>query len=809
MRAISVILLAMLCAATAQAEGYVMDPGEPYADTKLGKVARAQRIDRPPVIDGLPEEAVWSRAAAIEDFIQLEPLEGALPSQRTRVRFLYDEEALYVGFDCLDDNPTAIVANAGRRDNTNQSDVIFISFDSRHDHLSSYVFGLSAAGTQIDVFLSSDSSDDSSWDAVWQSAVHRHEAGWSGEMRLPFKLFRFVEKDEMVWGLHVKREIPRLHEEIFWMPMKKGEQGLVSRAGHLVGLKDVNASLALEALPYVAATHHSEPGEDPENRFRGGADLKWGLSSNITVDATVNPDFGQVEADPAELNLTAFETFFPEKRPFFIEGRDIFATNPYLNAFHSRRIGREPQRFDVEDEDEVILWPENTTILGAAKITGKTDRGATFGIISALTDEEFARVVDGNGEERNRLVEPMSHYFVGNIAKESLEGRHRIRLMCTSILRRQDYASSSFSFGNSWRSENGFRSTGQTIVGSSVVEDHEDRTGLGWNAWFDGGGRNVKFGVWTHHVDPTLELNDLGYLSRNAYRSNGVWVKFEAHEARGPFNSMDCHVELNYDTAWNWDKLDHGLRIETDFELRSFWELGLEAGLQNQHYDDWETWDSDGNQGLRTLRRGNHWAVLWAHSPPRQKLFGLYRLIVQRFRDGGGGYRTGGELRLRMGEALNLSVEPEWRHVTQDAQFVEESGGDYIFAELEQRSLDLTARFNYNFSNTLTLETYLQPFMFWGNYERYRILISEGTRDFRPSPHSDPGYDFTMESLNLNAVLRWEYRPGSTLYLVWARSHFDWIETQQLDFQPWRDLEANFRLEPENTIMLKISRWIG
>ncbi len=788
---------------------FVMDAGEPYAETKIGKVAQALRTDNPPIIDGDLSDDCWQSCPVTEDFIQSSPVEGAKPSQSTRVRFVYDDEALYLSFNCLDDNPSLIVANTGRRDNSNQSDVIYFAFDSRHDHLSSYVFGLSAAGTQLDIFLSGDNNDDSSWDAVWESGLRIHEKGWSGEMRLPFGVFRFVEKEEMVWGLLVKREIPRLHEEIEWMPMKEGEQGLVSRAGHLIGLEDIHTRHALERLPYLATSYHTEPGEEVDWRFRAGGDFKWGLSSHVTLNATVNPDFAQVEADPAELNLTAFETFFPEKRPFFIEGRDIFATNPYLNAFHSRRIGREPQRFDLEDGDEVLEWPSNTTILGAAKITGKTDNGATFGILSALTDEEFAQVLDEDEQERNRLVEPMSHYFVGNVAKESLEGRHRIRLMATSILRRNDYASSSFSFGNSWRSQNGFQSSGQTIVGSRVIEDHEEIGGMGWNLWYDGGGRNVKFGVWTHNVDPTLELNDLGYLNRNAYRSNGIWMKLEAFKPHGPFRTLETHLELNYDTSWNWNKLDHGLRLETDFELKNFWAFGLETGLQNQHYDDWETWDSDGNQGPLTLRRGNVWGVLWVHSPQRQKLFGLWRLIVQEFNDGGGGFRTSGELAWRLGEKMNLSVEPQWRHVTQDAQFVEEIDGDYIFAELEQRSLDITARFNFSFSNKLTLETYLQPFMAWGDYERYRVLLAEGGRDFTLSTHGDPGYDFTMESLNLNAVFRWEYRPGSTLYLVWARSHFDWIESQQLDFQPWDDLKNNFLLEPENTFMLKLSRWFG
>ena len=210
-----------------------------------------------------------------------------------------------------------------------------------------------------------------------------------------------------------------------------------------------------------------------------------------------------------------------------------------------------------------------------------------------------------------------------------------------------------------------------------------------------------------------------------------------------------------------------------------------------------------------TLSRGSVWGVVWFHTPPEQRAFGFWRLILQDDADGGGGYRTGCELAWRFGERMNLSLQPEWRHVTRDAQFVEEAGGDFIFAELEQRSLDLTGRFNVSFSNTLTLETYLQPFMAWGDFERYRVLAAERTRDFIASPHGDPGYDFTMESLNLNAVLRWEYRPGSTLFLVWSRSHFDWTESQQLDFRPWGDLKDNFRLEPENTIMLKISRWLG
>jgi len=800
----------MLLASCAQAApAFVMEADEPYAETKVGKVAWATRTRNAPELDGLLEDPCWSLASPVEDFIEFQPIEGATPKEATRVRFLYDDEALYVGFECLDDDPAGIVANSGRRDNPNESDVIYFAFDSRHDHMSSFVFGVTASGTQVDVTLSQDSNDDSSWDSVWRSEVKVGKKGWSGELKLPFTLFRFVSKDQMVWGLEIQRKIPRLHEEILWMPLHRGEPGLVSRSGHLAGLDGIGASRTREWTPYFAASLHSAPGEEEKNLFRAGADFKIGISSHVTLDATVNPDFGQVEADPAELNLTAFETFFPEKRPFFIEGSELFATESSLNIFHSRRIGRQPQRYDVKAGDEVLDWPENTTILGAAKITGKTDAGTTFGLISALTDREYARVLDADGLERKRLVEPLSHYFVGRIAKEQREGRQRIQLMGTSILRENDSASSSFSLGNSWRSASGFQNTSQSIVGSRVMEDGEEIGGLGWNSSFQGGGRNLKFGVWTQHVGPSLEINDLGYLSRNAYRSQGAWAELEAHDPHGSFRSLQANLTLNYDTNWVWDKLENNLHFEAECELMNYWSTGFEIEKQNQHYDDWETWDSDGNQGPMTLRRGNIWAALWMHSPRDRDLFGFWRLILQHNADGGGGYRTGGWLSARLGSRLTCSLSPGWKHVKQDAQFVEEFNGDYVFAELDQRTLDLTTRMNLSFSNRLTLETYMQPFMAWGDYERYRVLAGEGTRDFLASPYGDPGYDFTMESLNLNAVLRWEYRQGSTLYLVWSRSHFDWIEAQQLDFQPWEDLKANFKLEPENTIMLKVSRWFG
>lgn len=799
------------------AQAYTLPDNEPYPERKAKKFARASRTATAPVIDGLLDEA-WLQADILDDFQQFKPVEDAEASFRTEVRFLYDDEALYVFFRGYDDFPDEIIANTGRRDDDHKSDAFFLSLDSHHDHQSSYVLGVTAAGVQLDLTVSHDEAFDPSWDGVWDSSALIDEEGWTAEMRLPFTLFRFTEKQEMIWGLHLKRDIPRLHEEILWMNLYRGEPGNVSRAGHLVGLDGIHSPRAFEILPYLAAGLSTEPGEENETELRGGVNLKWGLSPAVTLDATVNPDFGQVEADPAVLNLSAYETFFPEKRPFFVEGKDIFAFNEHLNAFHSRRIGREPGFLGeehFEDGDRELSRPQNTTILGAAKLTGKSEQGMVFGALSAVTAREYALVEDAEGNEQSRLIEPLSHYFVGNIAKEFSEGRSKTRLLLTHAGRQEADDAAGFGFGSSWRSEDGFSSLGISLVGSAVEDGGNLDRGMGGNAWAVSGNRNLNLGLWTHHTGPGLELNDLGYLRRTSVRGLGIWLTGLFHEPWSYFRSGRSNLEFEYFSNWDGLKLGKKLGLSSHLEFLNYWNLSLDLSHSDAGYDDMETRD-----GPVTWSPGGRSLSFSLHSDRRKVLTYLLGHSRSQNHEGGGGTSLSLGSSMQAGDKIRVHLSGSWSRTLDKSQwignieaddpdlgeFVQATGS--LFAELESRILDFNLRANYSFNEHLTMETWLQPFLAWGDYGQHRELEKEFCGDFLDWSGDDLAGDFLMKSFNLNAVLRWQYRPGSTLYLVWSRSHFLWDEWDG-DFKPMEALRDDLLLKPENRFMLKLNTWIG
>ncbi|NIP83119.1 MAG: hypothetical protein GWM90_29370, partial [Gemmatimonadetes bacterium] len=412
------------------------------------------RVERPPAIDGVLGEPGWQAAGVASGFTQMRPDPGAPATQRTEIRILHDDQAIYVAARMFDTAPDSIVAQLGRRDDEVYSDWIYVAIDSYFDHRTAFAFGLNPRGVMVDVLLHNDTEDDGSWDAVWEGAARRDEQGWTAEFRIPLSQLRFnvPETDgcgadpgtgdaaacgELVWGVNFLRKIARHGEESFWAPTLPEDGRLVSLFGELHGLRDLEPPRRLEVMPYAVASATAAPGEaeDPfyhdVDPFGGmGADIKAGVTSDLTLTATINPDFGQVEADPSVVNLTAFETFFPEKRPFFVEGVDIFRFGIGLgdgdlgneSLFYSRRIGRAPQG-DVDGD--YTDYPDATTILGAAKLSGKTASGWSIGVLDALTASEYGRY-ELDGVEGETPIEPLTNYGVARVIKDFRAGRSAV-----------------------------------------------------------------------------------------------------------------------------------------------------------------------------------------------------------------------------------------------------------------------------------------------------------------------------------------------------------------------------------------------
>src|SRR6185295_1551051 len=370
---------------------------EPVVPEKAGKELHAFRIrGAAPRIDGRLNDEVWNHAQAFEDFVQEDPDNMAPPTERTVVQIAYDDRYLYFAAHCYTNDASKIRAGLGRRDNFPQSsDVIAFSLDPRHDHLTGYIFRVNASGVQADQTSFDDTSSSSDYDGVWEAATQVTADGWVAELRIPFSQMRFNVPPpgaQAVWGLQVRREIPLRGEVDRWVPTPRGQQGQVSRYGHLIFDDRLTPPRRIELLPYTLGRLEKASGTSSDHSIGAGTDLRIGIGPSATLSATVNPDFGQVEADPAVLNLSIFESFFPEKRPFFLEDSRVFVLQyNQVQDFYSRRIGRTPGRFELQSNETLVRKPDNTTIIGAAKLTGKSS-GWTYGGLTALTAREYATV---------------------------------------------------------------------------------------------------------------------------------------------------------------------------------------------------------------------------------------------------------------------------------------------------------------------------------------------------------------------------------------------------------------------------------
>ncbi|HKK63427.1 MAG TPA: DUF5916 domain-containing protein, partial [Bacteroidales bacterium] len=399
-----------------------------------------------PVIDGQLSESIWEDASWQSNFTQHLPNSGSAPSFQTRFTIFHDENYIYGAVECFDSSPDSIDRRMTRRDDV-EGDYIMIGFDSYHDLRTAFVFTVSAGGAKGDMIMSEDgNNEDETWNPIWQVKTSVTKKSWIAEFKIPFSQLRFDNSVDGVWGFNIYRSIFRTNEQSYWQHISPDAPGLVHLFGELAGMKNVKPRKQAEIIPYVnMGTKLYE--KDAENPFltghdkflNTGFDAKLGITNNMTLDLSVNPDFGQVEADPSEVNLSAYESFYEEKRPLFIEGKNIYSFpirwgGSAQNLFYSRRIGRKPHYYPQLNDGEYTRVPEQTNIIAAAKLSGKTRNGTSIGILETVTAEEFAEI-DQNGTTRTEQVEPLTNYFVARVLQDINDGNTIIGGIVTSTYR--------------------------------------------------------------------------------------------------------------------------------------------------------------------------------------------------------------------------------------------------------------------------------------------------------------------------------------------------------------------------------------
>lgn len=834
------------------------------------------RIDgTPPRIDGRLDESTWQHAQGIEDFEQKRPLEGVPPTERTKVFIAYDTDALYVGARMFREDPSRIPRSITRRDSYGNSEILSVVLDTQLDRRTAFGFAVSAAGVKSDYHHSQDDEmrgRESQYDPVWDAHAVIDSLGWTAEMRIPFSQLRFTNAERHEWGMQLDRWIPDKNEDVMWVAVPQRETGFISRFGTLTGLQGIRSTRPIELLPYIAGDATRAANPDANNPFRNpssvrvGLDAKFGIGANLTLDATVNPDFGQVEADPAEVNLTAFETILDERRPFFTEGSQLIrADGP--NYFYSRRVGGPPH---VTADGDYVDQPRASTILGAAKLTGRTASRLSIGALLAVTDAERARVVTGSSGTTRVPVEPRTAFAVVRLQQEI--GSQASTLGGTVSAMRRDLSGhpglaslmsrEALAGGLDWRIRwqqgkyalsgwAGFSYLGGDSAAMSRLQlssahyfarpdaDHltydprrRSMTGYTTSIRADkDAGRHILWGAQVITESQGYDVNDMGRLQSADDIDYNADIQIRETQPGRYLRAWQLGFLTRGSYNYAWDHEMNQWNQSTSLTFKNLWNFNLRTQLDLRHMDDGLA------RGGPLMRTG----LSWGQEVRLSNSFGSrtgWRVNLAWNRDELGGHRGnfGGGLTFRPSPSWQLSVDPSYQSSTDARQYVTQLvdpsvtatfGSRYVFSFVDRTTIAVRTRLNFAFSPTLTLEGYGEPFAASGRFYDFAEMQAPKRRDLRTygtdgtsiAKNGDGSHtvtagattfalvnrDFNVLSFRSNLVLRWEWNRGSTLYLVWQqnRQSYDTVgERVRVG-----DLWSTTRADGDNYLALKISYW--
>ena len=828
----------------------------PAADPAPDPAPAAARALQPPVIDGKDLDPVWRNAQRITAFREFQPREDGEPRFATEARVAYDARNFYVFVRMFDPHPDSLLHLLARRDVRTASDQIKIIIDSYHDRRTGYEFAVNPAGVKRDYAIYNDGEEDDAWDAVWEAAATVDSLGWTAEFKIPLSQLRYAPEPRNTFGFAVWRDIQRYNERVSWPLYRVTRPGLASQLGEIDGLEGLATPRRLEIRPYTVAKNSSVPtatGYGRSQGVTGGVDIKYGITSNLTVNATVNPDFGQVEADPAVLNLSAFETFFQERRPFFVEGSGLFQlpVNCFIvndcstgeGLFYSRRIGRAPQ---LAGQYPTTGAPSSSAILGATKLTGRSQGGLSLGLLDAVTQR-----VGGAG---GTTLEPATNYGVLRVQQDLRQGETNVGVLATAVNRDLDTWSDAFLRRDAYVGAVDFRHrfpgkrfqlSGEfdlsRVSGSAdaIAATQRDpvhyyqrpdaglgvdptRTSLGGYAgeirFAKFGGERTRFETAYGRRSAGFEINDLGYLQQADQQNWSTWGSLNWVRPTAVYRQL--HWNFNWWQYWTTGGMATQRAFNSNVHVQlkgSHWvHLGGTVGQLGTVYCDR---CARGGPAVRRDPSLSAWGGVEGDS--RRVVHPM--LWFNYWRADGGRTESvdvSPTVEIRLGSQFNTIAGFDISRNRDNTQwygnFTDSLGATrYTFAHLDQRTLSLTWRLDYTITPNMTLQVFAEPFVSKGTYSDVRELKDPRAAQYqdRYQPYADsavaanPG-GFNYKQFRSNVVFRWEYRPGSTLFLVWQQGRQDYLSAQG-DRSFGGDLSDLFGLRADNTLLVKASYWIN
>ncbi len=830
-----------------------------YASIK--RVYYAARTDEKPKIDGVLDDDCWMNTGTWDGgFIQQQPHQAARPSQKTEIKILYDDKYLYFGAVCYDNEPEKMDPILGRRDEIN-GDITGIALDSYNDKQTAFEFNLTAAGQKIDLMHMGEYGWDFEWNAVWDGKTSIGDSAWYAEMRIPFTQIRFSKEKEQVWGMHIWRWINRFQEESQWKLIPVDAPAMVYIFGELRGISDIPYKRNFEIMPYAKGKYITD--SESNEHFGAGIDGKIGISSNLTLDYTINPDFGQVEADPSILNLTSYEVFYDEKRPFFLEGKNILEFNSNNDMlFYSRRIGHAPSYYPNVEENESLTFPDNTSILNALKLTGKNKKGLSIGIMNSITSKEFATLSSENSS-RKIAVEPLTNYFVGRLKKDFNEGKSTMGGFVNSTLRNigddnlEFLANSStvvgYDYEHNWKNRKYYingKSFYSKINGSETsvtrlqrsaqhLYQREDAKHLefnnklttldGWGGEISGGKRSGKLRLigelnWR---SPGVDLNDMGYMRQADYVLQQAHLLYYVNKPSGIFLKYYLQLKQSHEWSFGGENLEDKFKALTRFTFKNYWNLTLDY---NKTFKEIDTRQLRGGPSLRIDNYSNT-GIIFQTNSSKDVIFATRMYFTRNEDKITSRNKYDFSLTWLINNNFSISSVSGFAREINNSQYVRQKTIDnkkeYIVGKIDRETLYSTLRLEYFITPEFSLQYYGSPYASTGKYDSFRKVNESKSKDLstRYSPlHIKGNYlvnsedktlldfttdnpDFNFQEFRSNFVLRWEYKTGSTLYFVWtnASSHYENIYNPSIvkSFTNISDVKA------QNAFLIKFSYWFS
>ncbi len=830
-----------------------------YASIK--RVYYAARTEIKPKIDGKLDDECWQKIGTWDGgFVQQQPHQAAQPSQQTEIKILYDDKYLYFGIICYDNEPEKMNPILGRRDENN-GDMAGIALDSYNDKQTAFEFNLTAAGQKVDLMHMGEYGWDFEWNAVWDGKTTVGDSAWYAEMRVPFTQIRFSNEDEHIWGMHIWRWIHRFQEESQWKLIPVDAPAMVYIFGELRGIKDIPYKRNFEVMPYVKGKYVTDS-ESNEN-FGGGVDGKIGITSDFTLDYTVNPDFGQVEADPSILNLTSYEVFYDEKRPFFLEGKSILEYNADQDMlYYSRRIGHAPSYYPEVMENENLTIPDNTSIINALKVTGKNKKGLSLGVVNSMTAKENATISSAEGKTKE-AVEPFTNYFIGRLKQDWNKGNTTLGGIATSTLRnikeeQLDFLADKsfvggFDFEHNWKNRKYYVNTKSfysKIDGSETaisrlqrssqhlfqredaghLEYDPNRTSLqGWGGEVSGGKRSGKLRI-TGNMDwrsPGVDLNDVGYMRQADYVREETHLLYNVNKPHGILLKYYLGFDQRHFWSYGGENTVDEFDTEAKITFKNYWMLKLSV---DRSFNEIDTRQLRGGPSLRIDGNTKAGYIFQTNS---SKNFIFATLMDFTKYDDKITWKNRYSLSLfwLINNNITVSSSTSFTNEVNNSQYVKQKTvngkKEYVVGKIARETLYTTLRVEYFITPELSLQYYGSPYASIGKYESYRKvnlskskdlnerysplfiaadnLIDENGNELLDFNYENP--DFNFQEFRSNFVLRWEYKTGSTFYFVWTNTSSNYQDRYNSSIvESFKNISS---VKVQNAFMVKFSYWFS